>query len=89
MITTLLALVLSQSSAPIAVVPFRIGEDAIVVDVKVNGKDVSLMFDSGFAGAFVIGPHINLGKPTGKIGLQDFVGVFEARKRFFLKRGHL
>ncbi len=78
MITTLLALVLSQASAPIAVVPFRIGESAIVVDVKVNGKDVSLMFDSGFSGAFVIGPHIFLGKPTGKIGLQDFVGVFEA-----------
>ena len=73
-----LAAVLAQSPAPITEVPFRIGENAIVVDVKVNGKDVSLMFDSGFGGAFVIGPHINVGKPTGKVALQDFVGVFEA-----------
>lgn len=77
-IVAALAAALSQSQVPITEVPFRIGQNAIVVDVKVNGKDVSLMFDSGFGGAFVIGPHINLGETTGKIGLKDFVGVFEA-----------
>ena len=70
---------LALSQAPtIAEIPFRIGDDAIIVDAKVNGKDVSLMFDTGFAGSFVIGPHISLGKPDGKMGLKDFVGVFEA-----------
>ncbi len=75
----LAALALSGlQSAPLAEIPFRIGENAIIVDVKVNGKLVSCMFDSGFSGAVVIGPHIDLGKPTGKISLKDFVGVFEA-----------
>ena len=69
---------LGAQGAPLAEIPFEVGEDAIVVHAKVNGKDVACMFDTGFAGSFVIGPHINLGKPTGKMGLQDFVGVFEA-----------
>ncbi|HXH61525.1 MAG TPA: PDZ domain-containing protein [Fimbriimonadaceae bacterium] len=75
----LAALFLAHSPAdPIAVVPFTVSEDAIVVKATVNGKDVSCLFDSGFSGAFVIGPHIDLGKPTGKMSLQDFVGVFDA-----------
>lgn len=78
MTAAVLALSLAVQAAPLAEIPFRIGERAIIVDVKVNGKQVSCMFDSGFSGAFVIGPHIDLGKPTGKISLQDFVGVFEA-----------
>ncbi len=65
-------------SGPLAEIPFRIGERAIIVDSMVNGKQVSCMFDTGFSGAYVIGPHIDLGKPTGKMGLKDFVGVFEA-----------
>ena len=72
------ALAASLVQDPTIEIPFRIGESAIIVDAKVNGKDVSLMFDSGFAGAFVIGPHINLGEATGKINLKDFVGVFQA-----------
>ncbi len=75
--TALLLAAIAQT-APLAEIPFRVTETAIIVDVKVNGKTVSCMFDSGFSGAFVIGPHIDLGKPTGKISLQDFVGVFEA-----------
>ncbi len=75
---TALLLAAIVQAAPLAEIPFRIGESAIIVDVKVNGKQVSCMFDSGFSGAFVIGPHIDLGKPTGKVSLQDFVGVFEA-----------
>lgn len=58
-------------------VPFRIGEDAIVVDAVVNGKKVSCMFDTGYSGAVVLNNTINLGTPTGKQGLRDFVGTFE------------
>lgn len=59
-------------------IPFRIADNAIIVDVKVNGKPVSAMFDSGFSGAFVLGTHLDLGKPTGVINLRDFVGSFQA-----------
>jgi hypothetical protein len=59
-------------------VPFKIGYGAIIVDATVNGKKVSLMFDTGFGGCVLVGQHINLGKPTGKMGLRDFVGQFEA-----------
>ncbi|HSI72361.1 MAG TPA: PDZ domain-containing protein [Fimbriimonas sp.] len=59
-------------------VPFKIGETAIVVDAQVNGKPVSLMFDTGFSGSVVVDNTINLGKPTGKITLRDFVRESEA-----------
>lgn len=60
-------------------VPFKIGEDAIIVDAVVNGKKVSCMFDTGFSGAFVINDAINLGQATGTMNLQDFVGTFTAK----------
>lgn len=75
--TVLAAALLVAQSAPLAEIPFQVGERAIVVQAKVNGKPVSCMFDTGFGGSFVIGPHLDLGKPTGKASLQDFVGVFE------------
>ena len=59
-------------------VPFRIADNAIIVDSVVNGKTVSCMFDSGFSGAFVMNTTVNLGKPTGTMLLRDFVGQFEA-----------
>jgi predicted aspartyl protease len=59
-------------------VPFKIGETAIVVDAKVNGKPVSLMFDTGFSGSVVVDNTINLGKPTGSMTLRDFVRESEA-----------
>lgn len=59
-------------------VPFRLGDDAIIVDAKVNGRKVSLMFDTGFSGWVVCDSNVNLGKATGKITLRDFVGEFEA-----------
>ncbi|MBI5706240.1 MAG: PDZ domain-containing protein [Armatimonadetes bacterium] len=65
------------TSAPIEV-PFRIGSDAIIVDATVNGRKLSLMFDTGFGGAIVHSAGINLGKATGKMTLRDFVGEFEA-----------
>lgn len=65
-------------TAPVEV-PFRIAEDAIVVDAVVNGKKISCMFDTGFSGAFVLTDTINIGKPTGRMRLRDFVGEFEAK----------
>lgn len=59
-------------------VPFRIADNAMIVDATVNGRNVSLMFDSGYSGSFVISPTVNVGKATGTINLRDFVGQFEA-----------
>ena len=59
-------------------VPFKIGESAIIVDAVINGKPLSLMFDTGFSGEVVLGDTINIGKPTGSMTLRDFVGQFEA-----------
>lgn len=67
-----------QGVAPSKVVPFRLAEDAIIVDATVNGRSVSLMFDTGFAGAVDVNEDVNIGKVTGKQTLQDFVGTFEA-----------
>src|SRR5687767_8931916 len=59
-------------------VPFRIGDDAIIVDATVNGKKVSCMFDTGFSGTVVLNSAINIGSPSGVITLRDFVGEFQA-----------
>lgn len=59
-------------------VPFRIADSAMIVDSVVNGKQVSAMFDSGFSGAFVLSPTVNVGKATGTMTLRDFVGEFQA-----------
>ncbi|CAN5454268.1 hypothetical protein BH11ARM2_BH11ARM2_28660 [soil metagenome] len=68
---------LAIQAAPIEV-PFRIGEDAIIVDAVVNGRPVSCMFDTGFSGSFVLDTNLDIGKPTGHMTLQDFVGTFDA-----------
>jgi predicted aspartyl protease len=60
-------------------VPFRVGDDAIIVDVKVNGRKASLMFDTGFSGSVVLDESLNIGKATGSMRLRDFVGEFEAK----------
>lgn len=65
-------------SRPIEV-PFRIGEDAIIVDAVVNGRSVSLMFDTGFSGSVILNTSINVGPPTGTLRLRDFVGEMEAK----------
>jgi hypothetical protein len=59
-------------------VPFKQTEDAMFVDAVVNGVKVSLLFDSGFGGSVLIDSGTNLGKPSGTIGLRDFVGTFDA-----------
>lgn len=58
---------------------FVVGDNAIIVDVVVNGKTISCMFDTGYGGHFVINDAINIGKPSGVAGLRDFVGTFEAK----------
>jgi predicted aspartyl protease len=64
-------------SAPVSV-PFRFGEDAIIVDAHVNNRKVSLMFDTGFSGTVVMDSNVNIGKPSGTMMLRDFVGQFQA-----------
>jgi predicted aspartyl protease len=74
------ALISSQGeiTAPVEV-PFRLGEDAIIVDVTVNGRKISCMFDTGFGGWIVLNDQINVGKATGTARLRDFVGEFEVK----------
>jgi hypothetical protein len=59
-------------------VPFRMGDNAIIVDAVVNGHKLSLMFDTGFGGAVVADENIDLGTADGTMTLRDFVGQFEA-----------
>ncbi len=58
-------------------VPFRVTDDALIVDAVVNDRPVSLMFDSGFGGAVVLNNAIDVGAPSGKMTLRDFVGEIE------------
>ncbi|RYG25025.1 PDZ domain-containing protein [bacterium] len=59
-------------------VPFYNTPNAIVVDAVVNGRPVSLMFDTGFSGTVVLSSSVDVGPPTGKMTLRDFVGQLEA-----------
>ena len=59
-------------------VPFYNTENAIVVDAVVNGRPVALMFDTGFSGTVVVSTNVDVGPPTGKMTLRDFVGQMEA-----------
>lgn len=77
LIPALLALAAAPAQGTIEV-PFRLGDDAIIVDATVNGRKVSCMFDTGFSGTVVLNSSINVGPPTGKMNLRDFVGQFEA-----------
>lgn len=70
---------LAIGKAQVQEVPFRIGDDAIIVDVTVNGRKASLMFDTGFSGSVIVGESLDVGKPTGTMNLTDFVGSFEAK----------
>ena len=76
-LVALAALSPAGQTAPVEV-PFRIGETAIIVDATVNGRPISLMFDTGFSGSVVVDNTINLGKPTGKMTLRDFVRTQDA-----------
>ncbi len=58
--------------------PFKMTDHAMIVNATINGRNVSLMFDTGFGGWTVLDSSLNIGKPDGKINLQDFVGTFQA-----------
>lgn len=80
MILTALIASALLTQAPAAVeVPFRIGEDAIIVDAVVNGRKASFMFDTGFSGSLILNDALNIGAATGAMNLRDFVGEFQAR----------
>ncbi len=79
LILSLCALACSQQApTPTATVPFRIAQNAIIVDAAVNGRSVALMFDTGFGAAIDLSDDVNIGKPTGVMNLVDFVGSFQA-----------
>src|SRR4051812_2042446 len=60
-------------------VPFRIADDALVVDATVNGSKLSLVFDTGFGGSALVSDTVDIGPTSGTTTLQDFVGEFEAK----------
>jgi hypothetical protein len=60
-------------------VPFRLGDGAIVLDATVNGRDLSLMFDSGFGGSVVANDNLNIGEADGTQTMRDFVGEYSAK----------
>ena len=59
-------------------VPFFRGEDALIIQANVNGRKVSLMFDTGFGGSVDVSNTVNVGEVTGNVTLRDFVGESEA-----------
>ena len=75
----LAALAVVSPQASIQEVPFKLGDNAIIVDARVNGKMLSFMFDTGFGGAVVVDHNISLGPVTGTANLVDFVGSFQAK----------
>jgi hypothetical protein len=80
----LTALLLASASPAVSAqdtrveVPFKMAENAMIIDATINNRTLSFMFDTGFGGAFVVDHNINLGKATGKMMLRDFVGQFAA-----------
>lgn len=79
MLTWLVGAAMFQGTDQTVEVPFRIGEDAIIVDIVVNGRKASCLFDTGFSGTVVLSDELNVGPSTGTMQLRDFVGQFEAK----------
>lgn len=77
-VANLLLLQYGQAVTSPVSIPFKIADNAIVVDVTVNGKKTSCMFDTGFSGYFLLNDSLNVGKPSGAMTLKDFVGTFQA-----------
>lgn len=75
----LAALLALSHTSDTAEVPFRLAENAIIVDATVNQRKLSLMFDTGFGGAVLADSNIDLGPSDGSMTLKDFVGEFQAK----------
>lgn len=73
-VIALTALAGAQASSEPIFIPFRVAENGIIVDVEVNGRKISAMFDTGFTGALTLNDSIDIGKPTGEGRVRDFVG---------------
>lgn len=73
-----LPITIATSQAGVATVPFRVADNAIVVDAAINGQKAALMFDSGFGGSVVLDETIDVGAATGSTVLRDFVGELRA-----------
>lgn len=78
LLSTLLALSATQAAGTVEV-PFKLGNDAIIVDATVNSRTASLLFDTGFSGAVVLNDSIDIGPASGNMTLRDFVGEFQAK----------
>ena len=75
---SVLALAAAAQTVPVEV-PFRVADDAIMVDATVNGSKVSLMFDTGFGGNALISETVDIGPAAGTTTLRDFVGEFQSK----------
>ena len=77
-LSVLVLLLARPQQAPEFEIPFRVTEEAMIVDATVNQAHVSLMMDTGFSGTVILREGIDVGKPTGEEKLRDFVGTFSA-----------
>ncbi|MFW5697649.1 MAG: PDZ domain-containing protein [Fimbriimonadaceae bacterium] len=71
-------LLLSSATVAPDEIPFRIAEDAIIIDAVVNGREVSLMYDTGYTGYVVLNDKVNVGEPEGTVTVRDFARSFQA-----------
>lgn len=80
MIITALALgiALQATPAPVGSADFAQTKSQIHIKASVNGHPGTYIFDTGFAGDVVFDSSLDMGKPSGTITLQDFVGAFQA-----------
>lgn len=60
------------------VVPFLTTDSQLIVPTTINGRPLNMVFDTGFGGYAITDTSVDLGKPTGKTTLVDFVGTVEA-----------
>jgi hypothetical protein len=77
-LAVLLALTAFQPD-PAFEVPFKLGDNAIIVAAVVNGHPLSLMFDSGFGGSLIVDDNLSIGPASGSKHLRDFVGEYSAQ----------
>lgn len=85
------AILLAAASQSDFEVPFKFGDNAIILDAVVNGHPLSLMLDTGFGGSVVANDALNLGEPDGSVSLRDFVGQYTAKSvriKSFALGGH-
>jgi hypothetical protein len=76
---SLVAGLLLTAQTAVVEVPFRIAEDALVVDATINGSKVSLIFDTGFGGEALVSDAVDIGPVDGTAMLRDFVGEFSSK----------